>query len=163
MANFSHSDLVNIGYSWLLKKRCSFAFKELKTHADEEPDLIGFNTIGSFLLEAKASRGDFLADKRKKFRKYPFLGMGDWRFYIAPVGIIKKEDLPRGWGLIEVYPQRVTKVVFNPFGKGNIYSKWKKNQKNEKAERLMLISALRRLHLKGYLTNIYDKQGYKRR
>lgn len=59
----THSELVEIGYKWCLK-RCAFAFKELRTQEYEEPDVIGFTGSGTFLLEAKASRTDFLSDKK---------------------------------------------------------------------------------------------------
>lgn len=50
-------------------------------------------------IEIKVSRQDFLSDK--KWREYlPYCS----RFYfIAPVGIIKKEELPKDIGLIEVF------------------------------------------------------------
>ncbi|STM09174.1 Uncharacterised protein [Escherichia coli] len=35
------------------------------------------------LIEAKCSRADLLADRKKRFRKNPSLGMGDWRFFIS--------------------------------------------------------------------------------
>lgn len=83
-----HKYLVEIGYKWLLSK-CSFAIKELVTHTNEQPDVIGFNANGSFVLEVKTSRADFLADKKKPFRLIPSDGMGDWRFFIDPKGLIK--------------------------------------------------------------------------
>ncbi|EIN73630.1 hypothetical protein ECPA10_3106, partial [Escherichia coli PA10] len=43
-----------------------------------------------------------MADRKKRFRKNPSLGMGDWRFFISEPGIISIEDLPPGWGLLHV-------------------------------------------------------------
>lgn len=146
----THDELVDIGYMWVMKC-CSFAFKELKFMSlrGELPDVIGFNTCGSFVVEAKTSVSDFKADLNKGFRvKYPQNGMGDWRFYITPEGLLSIDELPENWGLIEV--SRLTKkpkVAHNPMGKGNIYSSWYRHPKNEASERLMLISALRRLEL----------------
>lgn len=145
----THDDLVEIGYKWVMS-RCSFAFKELKfiSLQSELPDVIGFNTNGSFLLEAKTSLSDFYADQKKMFRTiYPHYGMGDWRFYIAPKGLIEIEMLPDKWGLIEVNEKRKAKIVHNPMGKGNVYSSWCRHPKNEASERMMLLSALRRMEI----------------
>lgn len=150
MIEFTHNDLVDIGYRWVMS-RCSFAFKELVTINQEVPDVIGFNSNGSFLLEAKVSRSDFLSDKKKHFRLYGFMGMGDWRFFITPKNLISIDEIPEGWGLIEVNEKNKAKVVHNPFGKGNIYDRWIRNEKNERAEKLVLISALRRLEEKNLI------------
>ena len=63
----THKELVEIGYKWVINK-CGFAFKELTIAHYEIPDVLGFNSQGTFLLEAKTSRADFLADKKKHFR-----------------------------------------------------------------------------------------------
>ena len=81
--------------------------------------------------------------------------MGDWRFIICPSGLIQIHELPEMWGLIEVNEKRKTKVKYNPFGKGNIYHLWKRNQKNEYGERAMMHSALRRLQTFGLVNEIY--------
>ena len=151
-----HSELVEIGYKWCMS-RCAFAFKELVTLNSETPDVLGFNSSGTFLLEAKCSRGDFLADKKKHFRQYPFQGVGDWRFFICEKGLISIKDLPDFWGLIEVNENKKAKVSHNPFGKGNIYSSWEGFEKNEKAERAMMYSALRRLSKKGFINELNNE------
>ena len=55
--------------------------------------------------EIKISRSDFLADKKKTRRwwmeNYTEAGP-KFFYYAAPVGLIKKEDIPKGLGLIEV-------------------------------------------------------------
>ncbi|EFA0846142.1 hypothetical protein CLH04_004741 [Escherichia coli] len=57
-----------------------------------------------------------MADRKKRFRKNPSLGMGDWRFFISEPGIISIEDLPPGWGLLHVVNGRVRKVHGWPKG-----------------------------------------------
>ena len=155
MKNFTHRELVEIGYKWVIKK-CGFAFKELTVAHDEIPDVLGFNSNGSFLLEAKVSRADFLADRKKSFRIFSEKGIGDWRFFIVPKGMVKIEELPKNWGLIEVSEKGKATCIFNPFGGGNIYSTWKRCEKSATAEYQFLYSALRRLHLRGRIDEIYD-------
>ena len=150
----THKELVEIGYKWALK-RCGFAFKELSVAHDEIPDVLGFNSQGTFLLEAKVSRADFLADKKKVFRIFSEKGIGDWRFFIAPKGLIMTEELPQNWGLIEVSEKGKAITTYNPFGTGNIYSNWIKCNKNSEAEYRFLYSALRRLHLRNRIDEIY--------
>jgi hypothetical protein len=52
------------------------------------------------ILEAKTSRADFLADK--KWRKY--LAYATFFYFVAPVGVIKPEELDDRIGLIELRP-----------------------------------------------------------
>ncbi|MDN4571888.1 adenylosuccinate synthase [Pandoraea cepalis] len=72
----------------------------------ETPDAIGFRNVGyaqhTVLVEAKTTRSDFLADARKPHRMDPAKGMGDFRYFIAPVGLIDVAELPPKWGLVEV-------------------------------------------------------------
>lgn len=82
--------------------------------------------------------------------------MGNWRFFICPKGLISKDELPWNWGLIEVNEKGKAIMVFNPFGKGNIYSNWTSQEKNEQAEKQMMFSALRRLHLRKRIEEIYE-------
>jgi len=102
----SHQDVVDYsakvlnrsGYNW----KCGVIFKEISSASAERPDVIGFGSGISSLIEAKVSRTDFLKDKKKHFRKHPELGMGKYRFYACPTNLIKEEELPKNWGLIYV-------------------------------------------------------------
>lgn len=55
---------------------------------------------GTVLVECKVTRSDFLADKAKPHRHVG--GIGNWRYYMAPEGLISPEELPEKWGLVEV-------------------------------------------------------------
>ena len=149
----THSELVEIGYKWC-KNKCSVVVTEIVSVNSwgEIPDVIGFNSIGTFLLEAKTSLSDFYKDSNKDCRKIIENGMGDWRFYIAEKGLISVDKLPNGWGLIEINENKNARTVFNPFGKGNIYSKWKRNKKCQKGELQLIYSILRRLSEKKLIT-----------
>lgn len=151
----THTELVEIAYKWAMK-RCGFVFKELVTINQEQPDMIGFVQDYTFLIECKVSRADFFADSKKPFRKYRETGMGDFRFFCCPKGLIKIEELPRWWGLVEVNEKGTARVKHNPFGKGSIYSKWLRLEKNDLAERRMMYSALRWLELRGRIEEIYN-------
>ena len=68
----------------------------------ECPDAIGWSQRGSVLIECKASRDDFKADSKKYFRKNGEYGVGEYRYYMAPDGLINVDELPDMWGLIEI-------------------------------------------------------------
>jgi hypothetical protein len=75
------------------------------------PDAIGWKkACHSVLVESKVSRGDFLADRGKPFRLKPESGVGCERYYLAPRGLIRVEELPAGWGLLEVCGREVERV-----------------------------------------------------
>jgi len=99
-----HDELVQRAFTWLqFSFGCSVVFKERKASTQEEPDAIGFRGGFSCLIECKASRADFISDKKKSFRRTPSEGMGYERFYMAPVGLLEPSEMPDGWGLLEVY------------------------------------------------------------
>jgi hypothetical protein len=91
----------------------------------EIPDAIGWLRSGiSLLIECKASRGDFLSDAVKPSRRSGKAGvsggpepsnaeppikpprktegLGAYRFYLAPSGLLHPDELPEGWGLLEL-------------------------------------------------------------
>lgn len=119
---FSHRQLVIRSVRWLKNRhRCGVAITEGWRYAGERPDAIGWKlAVGkaqSILVECKASRGDFLADRKKQFRKRPELGMGNWRYYVVNEGVATAVDLPEGWGLAVVKKKQIrivkTAVYFN--------------------------------------------------
>ncbi|MFD2163700.1 hypothetical protein ACFSJU_14920 [Paradesertivirga mongoliensis] len=160
----THKDLILPAYRWVLKNgSCGVAFKELNTIAGEYPDVIGFGSWGnSVLLECKATRSDFLCDKKKSFRKYPERGMGKYRYYVCPTGLIKKEELPDGWGLIYVDHKFKARCVYNPYnrymGASGMQLGHPGFKQNLQAEHSLMYSALRRLYIKGHIDSIYDKE-----
>lgn len=154
----THRKLVEAAYKWILKNAsCGVAFKELYTNAcnREYPDVIGFGAWGhSVLIECKMSRSDFHADKKKPFRQKPEEGMGTQRFYCCPTGLLKKEEMPEGWGLIYVNEKGKATCIYRPYV-GNI-DIHKGFEKNMMAEHGLMYSVLRRLHLRGRIDEIYE-------
>ena len=101
-----HGSLVSLGTRWL-RRRCSIVFYEFATMANENPDVIGWRSGFSILIECKATRADFLRDGKKMSRRHPQLGMGQHRYYLCPPGVIGVEDLPENWGLLWAVNGRV--------------------------------------------------------
>lgn len=143
----THAELVKIAERWLIgSRKCGAVITEMVTLGIETPDAIGFRDGSSTLVECKASRSDFLADAKKLFRCNPWMGMGTYRFYLCPAGVITFQDLPEKWGLIWVNEKGKARMQVGP--KGNIWSAqeaFRFDEKNHHAEQMLLVSALRRL------------------
>lgn len=139
-----HSRLVEYGRKWLHRPyknavryghgRCATILCKLVTIAGEIPDVIGWESNRSILIEAKTSKADFFKDKEKPWRMVTELGMGDMRYFIADKGIIPVEKLPDKWGLLEVFNGRIEVTKDAEYIGGN---------KNH--EIIMLLSHIRRI------------------
>jgi hypothetical protein len=154
---YSHSELVALAKRLLDRMNCKVVitdpFRSVGPFG-EQPDAIGWKNGLSWLIECKVSRADFHADKLKRFRAEPEKGMGDWRFYLCPEGVITVADLPAGWGLLWVVNGRIKKI--HGFPANAVAWTARPFRPNRDAENCMLVSALRRLALRGHFDQIYD-------
>jgi hypothetical protein len=98
----THAQLVERAVSWLRRYRCGVVLSEQACVSGEMPDAIGWKRqCHSVLVECKVSRSDFLADRVKPFRAKPDQGVGCERFYLVPADLVRRDELPVGWGLLE--------------------------------------------------------------
>ncbi len=152
----NHRELVKVAERWLYNTvRCGVVFTEFVTAVPEIPDAFGLRSDYTILVECKASRTDFFADKKKLFRRIPEQGIGDFRFFLCEEGLIKPEELPEKWGLLYWNGKKVKKIIAP---KGNVWYRTGETMRFEKnidAEYRMMYSALRRIHLQGDLHKIY--------
>jgi hypothetical protein len=152
MAGDVHKQLVALGERWLKREGFSVVASELVTGGTrEQADVIGFRSTCSALIEAKASRADFLADARKPHRVAG--GLGVYRFYLCPPGVIEVSDLPERWGLLYAEGRGVRDVL-RPTGNGwpspgSTFSDWHafQHEADVDAERGVLFSIARRRSL----------------
>jgi hypothetical protein len=109
----THAELVERAVRWLRGTAgCPIAFGELVTVAcSEQPDAMGFRDCGAstYVIECKASRADFLADRHKGHRRAEE-ALGLYRYYMCPPGLIKPEEVPERWGLLYAHPAKVELV-----------------------------------------------------
>jgi hypothetical protein len=100
-------------------------------------------------VECKASRSDFARDAKKHFRRWPQNGMGTFRFYLCPEGLLSPSDLPERWGLLWIKPNGRISQIIGP--KGNIWSGQTQFafERSMHAEYVLLVSALRRVQEHG--------------
>lgn len=107
----THSALVDTAVAWLRRYRCGIVLSEQGCSSGEMPDAIGWKgKCHSVVVECKTSRGDFLADATKPWRVDPEIALGCERYYLAPRGMIRKDELPTGWGLLEIHSRKLTIV-----------------------------------------------------
>lgn len=135
----THAELVKLAERWLRKSPNPhpIVLADVRVNAvGEQPDAIGWRSYGvSTLIECKASRADFLRDEAKRHRRFPDTGMGAFRYYCAPAGILSLADLPARWGLL------------TPSGRGGLTIAYQATPFAEYAwrdETTLLVSALRR-------------------
>ena len=152
----THDNLCLVAENFLVKNRFGVVFHDkfkASTSTGEQPDCLGFRSGLSCLIECKTSRSDFLVDQKKKFRLDPSLGLGDWRFFLTPQGLISVDELPKGWGLLETDGKRVRRVHGFPMN-----TEWfdKPFTGNKQAECDYLYSACRRMVIRGHFKEIYD-------
>lgn len=142
-----HRSLCNLAAKWLRKPKlnqpyCPYVVVELVTASSESPDVFGWNYWATVLVEVKVSRSDFLADAKKFFRQNPERGVGAFRYYCSPEGLITEEDLPENWGLLWEKDGRIT-----------IVKDAKRQSPNAQSEITMLTSIMRR---EGIKPQIFD-------
>lgn len=138
-----HRELCQLVGKWLHRPgridppSCNYVAVEMVTANIENPDVIGFSSWTCIMIEVKVSRSDFLADAKKSFRIEATYGMGEYRYYCCPEGLITAEDLPKNWGLL-----------YEVNGKIQIIQKAIRQVSNAVAERACMYSILRRENVK---------------
>lgn len=137
--------------------RCGIVLSEQSCTDGETPDVIGWKKkCRSVLIECKISRADFLADREKPFRKDPTQGMGCERLYLAPQGLIRVEELPACWGLLEAKGRRVSIAAKPP-------RQSQRNQTGLMREMEVLLASLSRVEVRIEPQTITDFLKWKNR
>ena len=154
----THQQMVRLAEQWLRRKyRCGIVLSEQSCASGETPDVIGWkNSCRSILVECKISRADFFADREKPWRMKPETGMGCERFYLAPLGLIGKQELPKHWGLLECKGREVT-IALKPC---------RQSQRTETGfmwEMNLLLASLRRVEVRIEPQSITDFLKWKNR
>ncbi|MCC4260828.1 adenylosuccinate synthase [Pseudomonas aestusnigri] len=161
MSGLTHSDLCAIAVKWLKRANsaggpgCHIAVSECRSGwTGEVPDAIGFRAAGSIddgsvVVECKTSRSDFLADRKKAHRTDG--GCGNWRYFMAPEGIISPDELPDRWGLLTVNSRGHVKAVSglavkyrNSWPRDDDIRKWR-HEANRDREQFLLTKLLFRV------------------
>lgn len=136
--------------------RCGVVLSEQACISGEVPDAIGWKrACHSVVVECKISRGDFLGDREKPFRRKPSSGVGCERYYLAPADLIKEDELPAGWGLLEYRARRITMLRES--------AKDLRSAAGFRCEMNLLLASLRRVELRIEPQSITDFLKWKNR
>lgn len=137
----THTLLVRKAVEWLRRYRCGVVLSEQACISGEMPDAIGWKrACHSVLVECKVSRADFLADRAKPFRQKAELGVGSERFYLMPHALVRPDELPAGWGLLEYRKGRIQ--MLRPSRKDL------RNEDGFRCEMNLLLASLRRVEIR---------------
>lgn len=115
--NSLHYDLCCKAAQWLKKTQeplegaWKYIAVDLNVIAAECPDVWAFNGALTCLIEVKTTKADFLADRKKIWRKDLTRQAGNFRYYLTPKGMLNLEDLSHGWGLLEWDGMEIVKKV----------------------------------------------------
>lgn len=152
----THPQLVERAVRWLRGYRCGVVLSEQACVSGEMPDAIGWKrACHSVLVECKVTRADFLADRAKPFRQKPEKGVGSERFYLVPGALVKVEELPAGWGLLELKRGKVEMMRAS--------AKDLRTARGFRYEMNLLLASLRRVEVRIEPQNITDFLKWKNR
>lgn len=152
----THAQLVEKAVRWLRTYRCGVVLSEQACASGEMPDAIGWKkACHSVLVECKVTRADFLADRDKPFRQKPEKGIGSERFYLTPPGLLRVDELPKGWGLLEYRRGRIEVL--------HASEKNLRSAAGFRSEMNLLLASLRRVEVRIEPQNITDFLKWKNR
>jgi hypothetical protein len=152
----THGQLVERAVLWLRWYHCGVVLSEQACVSGEMPDAIGWKqACQSVLVECKVTRADFMADRAKPFRLKPDKGVGSERFYLTPPGLVRVEELPPGWGLLELRRGRVETV--------QVSAKNLRSATGFRYEMNLLLASLRRVEVRIEPQSITDFLKWKNR
>lgn len=136
-----HAELTQLGARWLKRQGFPIVSTELRAAGcPEQADVIGFRSTCSAIIEVKISRSDFRADAAKPWRSVEPAGLGNYRFYLSPQGMLAPEELPPKWGLLHAAGGRIIEVK-RPLG-----NQWSRSTTNERWQEFLFPSDLSREH-----------------
>lgn len=170
---FTHKNLTEIAIRWLKRSHsqngpgCHIAISECRSgRSDEIPDAIGFRAAGhndgSIIVEVKISRSDYLSDAKKPHRNGAVIGLGNWRYYLCPEGVIKPEEVSSSWGLLYVNSRGQIKPIIGPMLEKSYSKRMKliksmRQETNADGERFLLVKLLSRVGDPEVLNTKYRK------
>ena len=150
-----HYQLCLEGAKWLKRRKNAKRWRtpwkyiavELVCNAAENADVWATNGECSIVIEVKTSRADFIKDGKKWHRAETMKDYqsGNFRYYLAPAGMIRTDEMPEGWGLLEWDGKTITRVTPSQY-----------RTVNNHADLIILSSILRR---EGFPEKIFNSRG----
>ncbi|RXU01347.1 hypothetical protein B1F69_04440 [Pseudomonas syringae] len=157
----THAELCEIAKKWLVRPNsqrghgCHVALSECRSGwGGEMPDAIGFRAASrvteTVVVEVKCSRADFLADAKKPHRA-DGEGMGLYRYFMCPEGLIRPDEVPGRWGLLWVNTRGKVTAMLGPVALSSncgtfesVAEPWK-HTRNAERETWLLVRVMARI------------------
>ena len=81
--------------------------------------ILRFNKVITMGIEVKVSRSDYFGQKQKYLAKRESLMKDEkdglnYKYFLTPVNLIKKDEVYQGWGLLEFNGKKVKKILDAP-------------------------------------------------
>lgn len=113
-----HKHLKKLSLYWLKGKVTDLCANEVKLYFRRKKlkaDALGINLKRkeSRIIEVKASRNDFLRDE-VLHASYGYHAIADYAYLMTPVGLLTADEIPKGYGLLEVDEYDTITVRKNP-------------------------------------------------
>jgi len=113
-----HKHLKNQAVYWLKTKMTDLCAAEVKLYYKRKKvkaDALGINMKRkeSRIIEVKVSREDFRRDD-VLLAPYSYHAIADYAYLLTPAGLLKTEEVPKGYGLLEIDEYDTIKVKRNP-------------------------------------------------
>ena len=157
----THAELCEVAKKWLVRPNsqrghgCHVALSECRSgRGGEMPDAIGFRAASrvteTVVVEVKVSPCDFLADAKKPHRA-DGEGMGVYRYFMCPEGVIQPHEAPAHWGLLWVNARGQVTAKLGPVALSNncgtfdaVAAPWQ-HSRNADRETWLLIRVMARI------------------
>ncbi len=113
-----HRHLKHQGLLWLKSKMTDLCAVEVKLYMQRRKrtaDAVGINIKRkeTRIIEVKATRQDFLRDEVLQ-GDYGYIAAAHYAYILTPEGLLSKEEIPAGYGLLEADDYDRIKVVKKP-------------------------------------------------
>ena len=151
----------NLRHEELLKTAAKFIKNKGLAHFGKSPyvvcnyndamepiDVFGFGGSCTQVIKVITTHMELNLDLERAYRKCPKYGVGEFRSYLCPNGLLNKEDIPKNWGLLWCDNKGKIIEILNP----------QKQEENKAQEAKIIKSLLRR---NGINPKIFDYKKYK--
>lgn len=118
MESTVHKHLKKLSLYWLKAKMVDLCANEVRLYVRKKKmkaDALGINLKRkeARIIEVKTSRSDFLRDEILR-EPSGYLAVADYAYIMTPEGLLTLDEIPKGYGLLEVDPYDNITVKRNP-------------------------------------------------
>jgi hypothetical protein len=115
----THKELKELAAHWLKGKVTDLVSNEVKLFVKRKKlvaDAVGINLKKKEVrfIEVKVSKADLRRDALLSDERFSYAKIGHYAYIMSPVGVLDPEDIPPGYGHLEVHEGGAVHVVKKP-------------------------------------------------